>query len=356
MSNSTDPSKQGSPRGNWLRREWRLLVGLGLSFVCLWLALREVSLVAVGEVLSAARWEWVALAGLVGVVITFAKTMRWQVLFLPQRLPLGKAWSVFMIGQMLNAVLPARAGEVGRIFFISGVEGISRVQALSTVVVEKMVDLVMLSLAYLLAAAWLATTPMGLPDWLRDAGVGLIPLAALVLGSLMLFVYAGHAVWRLLRRVLSPLPQSWQAAADRNAERVISAFEALRRWPVSVRVWCWALLIWALTTLTNYLVFRAFGLTLSPHVALVLVVVLMSGVAVPPLPGNLGVFPYLCMLVLSLFGVNRETSLVYGVTLQMVAYLPVLVLGSACMFWENWSLRRSFVASGEAGGRARGRS
>jgi len=349
VSNSTDPGREDSPQGNWLRREWRLLVGLGLSVACLWLALREVSFMAVGEVLSAARWEWVALAGTVGLIITLVKAMRWQALFLPRQLPLGKVWSVFMIGQMLNAVLPARAGEVGRVFFIGGVEGVSRVKALSTVIVEKMVDLVMLSLAYLLAAAWLVTTPVGLPDWVRDVGTGLILLAALALGALMLFVYAGQAVWRLLRRALSPLPPSWRATADRNAERAIGAFEALQRWPVGVRVWCSALLIWTLTTLTNYLVFHAFRLDLSPEVALVLVVVLMSGVAIPPLPGNLGVFPYLCMLVLSLYGVNRETSLVYGVTLQMVSYLPVLVLGSACMFRENWSLRRSSVASGKAG-------
>lgn len=96
------------------------------------------------------------------------------------------------------------------------------------------------------------------------------------------------------------------------------------------------------------LVFNAFHLSLSPYVALLLLVVLMSGVSVPPLPGNLGVFPYLCVLVLSLFGVNRETSLVYGIVLQIVAYLPLIVLGSASMLWENWSLRRSSLLSREA--------
>jgi hypothetical protein len=70
----------------------------------------------------------------------------------------------------------------------------------------------------------------------------------------------------------------------------------------------------------------------------------MSGVFVPPLPGNLGVFPYLCMLVLSLFGVNRETALVYGFVLQMVVYLPIIVFGSGCMVRENWALRRSSLA------------
>jgi hypothetical protein len=97
--------------------------------------------------------------------------------------------------------------------------------------------------------------------------------------------------------------------------------------------------------LTNALVFFAFDLELSPYVALVLLVVLMSGVALPPLPGNLGVFVYLCILVLSLFDVNRETALVYGITLQIVAFLPLVVVGLACLLWENLHAKRESAIS-----------
>jgi hypothetical protein len=62
---------------------------------------------------------------------------------------------------------------------------------------------------------------------------------------------------------------------------------------------------------------------------------------VPPLPGNLGVFPYLCQLVLSLFGIHRETGLIFGLVLQAASYLPVIVLGLACLLRENAALRRS---------------
>jgi hypothetical protein len=42
-----------------------------------------------------------------------------------------------------------------------------------------------------------------------------------------------------------------------------------------------------------------------------------------------------------LFEVDRETALAYGIVLQMVAYLPLIVLGFLCMLWQNWSLRRA---------------
>jgi uncharacterized protein (TIRG00374 family) len=271
--------------------------------------------------------------------------VRWQILFLPQQIPLNKVWSVYMIGQMLNAVFPARAGDVGRIFLIGAEEETSRSAALSTVVMEKVIDLVMLTLAYLTLALWVATTKVGLPPWLRDVGRGLIPLTALALAGLLSLTYFGRSLWRFLRQGLRPFPSQWQAAADGVADRAITALEAFRHSRARTKVWGLSALIWVLMVLTNQLIFRAFGLGLAPYVAIALSVVLMSGAAAPPLPGNLGVFVYLCMLVLQLFGVNREVALVYGITLQVVVYLPVITLGLACMVWRNWSMRHRSAAS-----------
>ncbi len=340
-----DPVKPHQP-GSWLRREWRLVAGLGLSVICLVLAVREISIEDLKTAVSAAKWEWVALA--VGVVVASSslKAVRWRVLFFPQRIPLGRTWSVLMIGQMLNALLPARAGEVGRIYLIGDKDTVSHASALSTVVVEKVVDLVMLTLAFLIVALWLATTSTRFPDWLQDAGIGLILLAVLGLAAILLLMRLGHRIWRLLRRALKPAPTRWIAAADAAAEQAISALGSLQYSQARIQIWSWSILIWLLMALTNALVFSAFDLELSPYVALLLLVVLMSGVAMPPLPGNLGVFVYLCILVLSLFDVNRETALVYGITLQIVAFLPLIAIGLACMFWENWHVRRSLTRPG----------
>ena len=69
--------------------------------------------------------------------------------------------------------------------------------------------------------------------------------------------------------------------------------------------------------------------------AALLLVVLMSAVSVPRPPGSQGVLVFLCVLVLSLFGVSRETALLYGIALQAVVYIPVLVLGSIGMLWTG---------------------
>jgi len=334
---------------------WRLLAGLGLSALCLFLAVRKVSLANVGSLLAGAGWGSVLLAMATTVVLTTIKAARWRALFLPRQVPMAKAWSAFMIGQMLNALLPARAGEVGRIYLIGAEEeGASRTTALFTIVVEKVVDLVMLALAYLSVALWLAATPIGVPKWLREAGISLIPLTILALGTLFLLARVGNPAWQRLRAVLKPLPEQWLAAADTIARRTIAALNQSAAGGARSQVWCFSLLAWLLMALVNRLILHAYDLALSPGVALLLLVVLMTGVAVPPLPGTLGVFPYLCQLVLLLFGVDRETGLAYGLTLQVVTYLPLITLGLACLIGHNLSVGNGRHKPGPPAGKQQG--
>lgn len=316
----------------WLPGSWRLLVGGGLSTLCLFLALRDISWANLREALYAAQWSWVALA--VGVVVTgtFMKAIRWHTLFPSQRISIGEAWSIFLIGQMLNTVLPARAGEIGRVYLIGKTEGVARAGAVSTIVIEKVSDIVMLMLAYSIVALY---PPTGLPEWLQEAGIRLLAVAMVSLGAVLFAIYFTGSIRRLFHRAMRLLSHRWRAAILERIEQLIAAFQVLQSVKVSAKIAGWTLLIWGGATLTNLLLFRAFRLALSPYVALFLLVVLMSGAAAPPLPGNIGVFPYLCILVLSLFGVKRETGLVYGVTLQAVVYLPLIVLGSICLLRKS---------------------
>lgn len=328
--------------GGWGRAPglWRLAAGVVLSGVCIFLALRGTSWAELWEALRAARWAWMA-PGVAAVVTgTVVKAVRWQALFLPERMPFWRVWRVFVIGQMLNVVLPARAGEVGRVYLIGEADGVDRAEAISTLVVEKVADLVMLAAAYVVVALWLSVVEgEGVPVWLAEVGRTAAVVAALALAGLLYVAFFGRSVQRLLDGMLEVLPPGWRRAGADFVERGMGAFESLRRWEVNVRVGGWSVLIWGLATLTNVFLFRAFGLALSPYAALFLLVMLMSGVAVPPLPGNLGVFPYVCIVVLSLFGVEREVGLAYGLSLQAVVYLPLVVLGVVCLLRESGSLR-----------------
>lgn len=325
--------------GHWLCREWRLLVGLVVGLLCLVLAVRGVSVSAVTEALIQVRWGWSMLAVVCVVLASLAKAARWRILFYPQSICFFRVWSIFLVGQMLNVVLPTRVGEVGRIYLIGESKQISKMSTLSTVIIEKMANVVMLLLSLAGLALWPAQDAISFPAWLRKSALGLGLTAILGLGILVLCVYYGRRLWQVGRRLLRPLPASMRERVDAWARSGLEGFGALRYWPVSVQVWGWSLIIWCLATLSHYFVFIAMGLSLSMYVALFLLSVILVGVTVPA-PGKLGVFHYLCVLTLSLFAVDRGTALSYSVVMYLVAFAPDVILGLCFLWRENLQLWR----------------
>ena len=66
----------------------------------------------------------------------------------------------------------------------------------------------------------------------------------------------------------------------------------------------------------------------------------------PSSPGSIGVFHYLSVLTLGLFGVEHELALGYGVLLHLVTYLPPSLLGLVYLGRSGYSLSRLRQAVG----------
>jgi len=76
---------------------------------------------------------------------------------------------------------------------------------------------------------------------------------------------------------------------------------------------------------------------LPPVAALLLTIVLRIGVAPPSLPGRIGLFQYLIVLALAMFGVDRTAALSYSFALYAIAVVPVLIAGVTSLFAFRWS-------------------
>lgn len=312
------------PRGSpWLNRAscWSFVLGLPLGVLLLALAAGNVDLAAVREGLARAHSPWIALAFLTVLLTTLGKVARWRQLFSraqrPGLLPLARA---LLVGQMANALLPARVGDVARAY-LAGADGrTDAAAALGTIAVEKAADLVCLIVAGLLAAR---TAP--LPDWVDWtlfglAGGGLaVVLAGLVWSEARLTGWMEHRIARL--------PGSVGTWAPGMLGRLVSGLQALRDPASAGALFAWSAAIWLLAASTNTCLFRAFDLSLSAGAALFLLVVLHVGVAPPSSPGKLGVFHALAVVGLDLLGVDRVLGLAYGAVLHVLVYLPQIVFG-----------------------------
>lgn len=318
-----------------LRSTLRSWLGAPFSAAGLILAFRNVDYARVLEALGRTNYPLVFLALGTQLLVIGAIALRWRLLF-PQRPRLTKLFSVLLIAQLSNTVLPAKFGLLVRAFLLGELETIDKAMVFSTVVVEKVFDALML-LFLLVALAPLVP----LPAWLQSSGVVISGgLFVVLFPLLVLGAYQKDRVQRLVSQRLTLVPGLGRLKLASRLNSILEALEPLRQGRVDLVLWGWTGLIWALGALVNYLVILAFGISVPSVAALFLLVVLQIGIRVPSSLGGIGVFQYLCVLALSVFSVDRNLALSYGFVLHFVVFLPGSLLGAFYLWRENRDLQK----------------
>jgi hypothetical protein len=151
------------------------------------------------------------------------------------------------------------------------------------------------------------------------------------------FLLSHRQAWIIdvVARAAQLLPAAWQDRLERAFRQALGSLSVLRNLRVNLRLQAWSLAILANSVLTNYAIFLALDMGLSLAAALFLLAVLQVGVAVPSAPGKLGVFHYLCVLALGVFGVAKESAIAYAVLLHVVVFVPPSLLGAVFLWWET---------------------
>ena len=319
---------QGASSG--LLRSGRLGVGALLSLLFLLLALRGVDLQQVWQTLKQVNPALVLLALILSTGVNVAKAVRWQVILKPHVPSLGlhRLFAVLMIGQGMNAFAPLRVGDIARVYMLKGAGSAT---ILYSLVVEKSLD--SLTLIALLCVVALV---MPLPPWLKTSGILLSLGLVAVLIVLLLAGRGGRhlaAAGAWLEARLAPLRRLEIA---RRAQDAAAILRSLSERHVLAPAVVWTGVCWVLGIAANLILFPAVGLDVIKPVlaATFLIIVLYIGAILPSSPGKIGVFDYLCVISLALFGVEKTPALAYAIVLHLVSYGPPAVLG-AYYFWRE---------------------
>jgi len=335
-------------------------LGLGVGAVCLWLAFRQVPLREVGQILTSARLAPLALAVAAIVFASVFRAWRWQFLFPLEgggALSFARLWPILVVGQMVNIFVPARAGDLARLYMVQRASRRAPAQTLGTIAVEKALDGVVFVVLLAAASLW-----VDLPGAVDEAALVLGVVLGVAVTAMALAVFAGEPALALMGRTPVVPARLRRHLLDSWLRPLVDGFAGRRRVAGILFALALSFLVWGTAALANYFCLAAVGLNQSAVVALVVLVVVQVGTAVPVSPGGLGVFEYLCVLALSLFAVSRPAAVGFGVLLHAVAYLTPVVLGAAFVVFHavpspfnhgdrfSWS----WVRGAHAGGAGRG--
>lgn len=305
-------------------------VGLGvlISAFSVYFVLHNVDYADIWSALMQADARYAAL-GLLSVAInTAGKAIRWKILVGPggKHIHFSRYLMVLLVGQMLNTLIPAKVGELSRAYIVGGM-GPGRAFVLGTIVIEKFLD----AIAYMLLFVLLLGL-MPLPAGVRESSSALI-LVGVVLGVIM----AGLMLQRdmlpgVVERLTQWLPVRVQAQVVGMTSAALRSLNILKQQAELLQLILWTMLIWGTAVLTNYLTLLALGMHLPIAASVLILVVLQVGIAVPSVPGRIGVFELGCVWALAVFGVAQAAGLTYGIVLHAIVLVPSTLIG-LLFFW-----------------------
>lgn len=176
----------------------QLVFGLGCTFVFLSIALYRVDLSAVGTALANANLVWIGAAMLAYSGNLALRAWRWQVILRPvATIPYPIVARALLVGYGLNAIMPARLGELFRAEFFKKTYRLSRVWGLTSIVIERLFDgitvICCLGIGLISAAAARPNAVL----LVHVLVTGSILFSAILLASIYL---SGSTMTRILRR------------------------------------------------------------------------------------------------------------------------------------------------------------
>ncbi len=321
----------------------RTVVGIAISLVFLFLALRGQDFGAVWSALKRAEYWYVIPALALYFSGVWFRSLRWSVLLHSvRRVHWSELFPIVVIGYMANNILPLRTGELVRAYALSSRTDVRKTAALTTIALERLFDgLTMLGFMLVASLSVALTSP--LRHLAVVAGLLFVPmLVALAIVS------DGRVRDALVARIVPRLPHRIRDRAERTVHSITLGLSILQRRRELAVVAATSLAAWLFEASTYLVVAQAFDLRPGLLVVLLTTAVANLATLIPSSPGYVGPFEAGVLLVLvGVVGITRELALSYALVLHGVLYLPVTLWG--LLFWwrESLSWREARRASVE---------
>ncbi len=304
-----------------------------VSILGVWYALHDVSFSELADV--AGQIELLPFAAAIVVVtLTFPlRTVRWRYLLRlnGEALPFLPLWHATAIGFMANNILPARAGEVVRIYAAGRLTEVSYSASFGSIAIERVFDGLTILLLMAVAFSFSDLTF----DGIAIQGISLASIAKT--GSFVFFGLLAVSMWAVHKPELGlaladriahkVLPMRWADKAVAIASGLLQGLDSLRDPKRFLAVLFWSLAVWIVNGLSFWLGFQAFNIDVPISGAFILQTVIAFGVAVPQAPGYIGGFEAIIKATLTVFAIEASRSVSFALLYHVGGFIPITLLG-----------------------------
>ncbi len=263
-----------------------------------------------------AKYSWVLLGLIFGILSHVSRAYRWQFLLDP----LGfkpkfiNSFLAVLVGYFVNLLLP-RAGEISRAAVMANYEKIPFEKGFGTIVAERLADLLMLFLVILIALFIQF-------DFIWDLLLKGFNPTKMILKILFLIIIV-FIVFRIIKKSSSKIVLKIKSFLFGLKEGLTSIFKMKKKWAFIFHTFfIWAMYIamfWATIPAVDGLKIPFGG---------VLIGFIAGGFSIAATNGGLGLYPVAVASALTLFGVDEVTGNAFGWIMWTAQTVMIVVFGA----------------------------
>ncbi len=336
-----------NPNRRWITYVIMAAVGL----LVIWLLILWVGWDNLVNIVGQANGPLIIAAGGAYCLSFAPRALRWSHLLRPVKvLPVRRTFCYVAIGWLANLLIPMKMGELSRAFLVRKVERASFAASLSTILVERVFDLISLAILAGLGAGLLGFRK-ALPTALRMTFLAFCAFTALVT-TLLIFVALDSkrgpkvlsSVEKMLWKVLPDFAK--RRLLGQEGSLVTNLLKGLSSIKSGARSVIFVLLLslsaWGFELGMVLLVFAGFGVGLPFPMIVAGYSLWAITTMLPNLPGGLGTGEayWILIFVGVLSALTRDQALAISMTIHVVSILIIVALGMLGLMLIGYSPQR----------------
>lgn len=310
-------------------------LGIIISALCVLIILWLIEPAEIATALRTANYAYLAACALGIILFLIFRAIRWR-LMLDNDVSWAQTFHIQNIGYMLGMLMPFRLGDLARAILIGNVPKMSFSRGATTMVVERILDL----LFFVVLLPFTLSSIERLPEPLQTGATisGLIGLFAI--GLLIVAANQRPFVNRLATAVLDRIPFMQTEQWLKQVNYILDGLNKLTNWRDGLLLIFWSIMIWLPILAIYYLVMLSVGLTVTPLAAALVTCIAAFSVAAPSSPGQIGVFHLAVIAALTeLLNQPENPATAFAILYHTTQFLVFIIMGLLGLFGAGTTFR-----------------
>ena len=312
--------------------KYKYYLGAVVSFALLYLAVKDIDLDKFLYYFSFENIDILFYVLFVNLVLRIIISLRWNKLV--DIIPGNNFLTTFNytnIGYFANNFLPARLGDIIKSYLLAKKRNYSKTQVLTSVIIERIFDLIGLSFLFIIAVL-----RYDIPENILRGGYVFIGVLIILTVTLLLMLKKSEYLDSKL------LSLKKYKVINTIRQKIQSVFFYIRNY-LNVKDLAYLTLttslIWFLYVFAGFIIIERLNGSLSWDASMLSLILLGVSFILPSTPGNVGVHQFACVLAFGILGMDKTQAVAFSFYYQIPVIVISVILGFISIYYEGFSLK-----------------